>query len=35
MDFKLSEELTLRRAMAHEFAAEQIAPNADQWDGAH
>ena len=35
MDFKLSEELVMLRDMVRDFASEQIAPNADQWDEEH
>jgi glutaryl-CoA dehydrogenase (non-decarboxylating) len=35
MDFQLSEELNMLREMARDFAAEQIAPNADKWDEEH
>ena len=35
MDFTLSEELSMLRDMARDFAAEQIAPNADKWDEEH
>lgn len=35
MDFQLSEELQMLRDMARDFAAEKIAPNADQWDEEH
>ncbi len=32
MDFEFSEELQMLQEMARDFANEQIAPNADQWD---
>ncbi|MGD2127334.1 MAG: acyl-CoA dehydrogenase family protein [Desulfobacteraceae bacterium] len=35
MDFQLSEELQMLRDMARDFAAEQIAPHADEWDEKH
>jgi glutaryl-CoA dehydrogenase (non-decarboxylating) len=35
MDFALSEELQMLREMARDFAAEKIAPFADQWDEKH
>ena len=35
MDFALSEELEMLRAMARDFAAEKIAPFADKWDEEH
>jgi glutaryl-CoA dehydrogenase (non-decarboxylating) len=35
MDFGLSEELQMLREMARDFAAEKIAPNADEWDEKH
>ena len=35
MDFKLSEELTMLRDMVADFAKEQIAPFADEWDENH
>jgi glutaryl-CoA dehydrogenase (non-decarboxylating) len=35
MDFKLSEELEMLRNMARDFAAEKIAPYADEWDENH
>ena len=35
MDFGLSEELQMLRDMARDFAAEKIAPKADEWDEAH
>jgi glutaryl-CoA dehydrogenase (non-decarboxylating) len=35
MDFKLSEELEMLRDMARDFAAEKIAPYADEWDEKH
>ena len=35
MDFQLSEELNMLREMVADFAAEQIAPNADKWDEEH
>ena len=35
MEFILSEELQLLRDMARDFAAEKIAPNADEWDENH
>ena len=35
MDFKLSEEMVMLRDMVRDFGAEQIAPNADQWDEEH
>ncbi|KIX12720.1 glutaryl-CoA dehydrogenase Acd [Dethiosulfatarculus sandiegensis] len=35
MNFELSEELQMLREMAQDFAKEQIAPNADQWDEDH
>ncbi|MEW5912975.1 MAG: glutaryl-CoA dehydrogenase Acd [Thermodesulfobacteriota bacterium] len=35
MDFNLSEELTMLRDMVRDFAAEKIAPFADEWDEKH
>lgn len=35
MEFGLSEELQMLRDMARDFAAEQIAPFADEWDEKH
>jgi len=35
MEFGLSEELQMLRRMAREFAAEKIAPYADEWDENH
>lgn len=35
MDFSLSEELQMLRDMARDFAAEKIAPYADEWDEKH
>jgi glutaryl-CoA dehydrogenase (non-decarboxylating) len=35
MDFALSEELEMLRGMARDFAAEKIAPFADEWDETH
>lgn len=35
MDFKLSEELQMLKDMARDFAAEKIAPFADEWDEKH
>lgn len=35
MDFELSEELQMLREMARDFAAEKIAPFADEWDEKH
>ena len=35
MDFNLSEELQMLRDMARDFAAEKIAPLADEWDEKH
>ncbi|MBW1721395.1 MAG: acyl-CoA dehydrogenase family protein [Deltaproteobacteria bacterium] len=35
MDFNLSEELQMLRDMARDFAAEKIAPFADEWDEKH
>ncbi len=35
MDFSLSEELQMLRDMARDFAAEKIAPFADEWDENH
>ncbi len=35
MDFFLSEELNMLREMARNFAAEKIAPFADEWDENH
>jgi glutaryl-CoA dehydrogenase (non-decarboxylating) len=35
MDFALSEELEMLREMARDFAAEKIAPFADEWDEKH
>jgi glutaryl-CoA dehydrogenase (non-decarboxylating) len=35
MDFALSEELQMLREMAQDFAAEKIAPFADEWDDKH
>lgn len=35
MDFALSDELQMLREMARDFAAEKIAPYADEWDENH
>ncbi len=35
MDFALSEELQMLRDMARDFAAEKIAPFANEWDETH
>ena len=35
MDFKLSEDLEMLREMTREFAQNEIAPHADQWDADH
>ena len=35
MDFALSEEHEILRKMVRDFAEEQIAPNADEWDEKH
>jgi glutaryl-CoA dehydrogenase (non-decarboxylating) len=35
MDFSLNEELQMLRDMARDFAAEKIAPFADEWDEKH
>ncbi|MBI4633109.1 MAG: acyl-CoA dehydrogenase family protein [Deltaproteobacteria bacterium] len=35
MDFALSDELEMLRGMARDFAAEKIAPFADEWDEKH
>lgn len=35
MDFALSEELQMLRDMARDFAAEKIAPYAEEWDQNH
>jgi len=35
MDFALSDELQMLREMARDFAAEKIAPFADEWDEKH
>lgn len=35
MDFKLSEDLEMLREMTREFAQNEIAPKADQWDQDH
>ncbi len=35
MDFNLTEELQMLRDMARDFAAEKIAPFADEWDEKH
>ncbi len=35
MDFKLSEEMQMLRDMARDFAAEKVAPYADEWDENH
>jgi len=35
MDFTLSEELRMLQDMARDFAAEKIAPFADEWDEKH
>lgn len=35
MDFALTEELQMLREMARDFAAEKIAPYADEWDEKH
>jgi len=35
MDFGLSEELQMLQGMVREFAAEKIAPYADEWDEKH
>ena len=32
MDFQLSKELEMLRKAVREFADQEIAPNADQWD---
>jgi len=32
VDFKLSEEQEMLRELAHEFAAENVRPNAEHWD---
>ena len=32
MDFSLPEELEMLRDMVRDFAAEKIAPFADEWD---
>lgn len=35
MDFLFSDELQMLRDMARDFAAEKIAPHADEWDEKH
>jgi glutaryl-CoA dehydrogenase (non-decarboxylating) len=35
MDFGLSEEFVMLRDMVRGFAAEKIAPFADEWDAKH
>lgn len=35
MDFSLDEDLLMLRDMVRDFAAEEIAPNADKWDEDH
>ena len=35
MDFSLNEELRMLKEMAQNFAAEKIAPFADEWDEKH
>jgi len=35
MDFALSEEFEILRKTVQDFAAEQIAPHADEWDAKH
>ena len=35
MDFALDDELQMLREMARNFAAEKIAPFADEWDERH
>jgi glutaryl-CoA dehydrogenase (non-decarboxylating) len=35
MDFALSEEFEILRKTVQDFAAEQIAPHADEWDADH
>ena len=35
MDFELSDELQAVRDTARDFAAQKIAPFADQWDREH
>jgi glutaryl-CoA dehydrogenase (non-decarboxylating) len=35
MDFKLSEDLEMLKEMTREFAQNEIAPQADQWDQDH
>ena len=35
MDFALSEELEILRSTVRDFANEQIAPFADEWDAKH
>ena len=35
MDFALSEEHEILRSMVQDFAAEKIAPFADEWDEKH
>ena len=35
MEFGLSDELQMLREMARDFAAEKIAPHADEWDEKH
>ena len=35
MDFALSEEFEILRKTVQDFAAEQIAPHADEWDANH
>jgi glutaryl-CoA dehydrogenase (non-decarboxylating) len=35
MEFALTEELKMLQEMARDFAAEKIAPYADEWDEKH
>lgn len=35
MDFRLSEEQEMMKKMAHDFAANEIAPYASEWDNNH
>jgi butyryl-CoA dehydrogenase len=35
MDFRLSEEQEMMKKMAHDFAANEIAPYANEWDNNH
>ena len=35
MDFRLSEEQEMMKKMAHDFAVNEIAPYAGEWDKNH